>query len=125
MAVRILAYELERLELRTRLPFRYGIATMTEVPLLFVRVTAEIEGKEARGVSSDLLPPKWFTKIPDSPLREEIEEMLEVIQRACGVATHMRGHSVYDFWRQLYEAQLAWAKERRIPPLLANFGTSL
>jgi hypothetical protein len=30
---------------RTRFPFRYGIASMTEVPHLFVRVRLEIGGK--------------------------------------------------------------------------------
>jgi L-alanine-DL-glutamate epimerase-like enolase superfamily enzyme len=37
----------------------------------------------------------------------------------------MKARSVFELWRQLYDAQAAWAASRALPPLLANFGVSL
>lgn len=125
MDLEILDFDLHRIEVRLRLPFRYGIATMTHGPILFFRLRVRIGRQEAVGLSSDLLPPKWFTKIPEQPIAEEIEQMLGVIRRAGRSSIGLRGESPFAIWRQLDEAQAAWAKGQRIPPLLANFGVSL
>ena len=116
--------ELFRLELRARMPFRYGIATMTEVPQLIARLTFEIDGTEAYGIAADLLPPKWFTKDPTRALADEIDEMLRVIRAAIRHAQAVRAPTVFAFWREVYAAQAAWAAAEKLPPLLSNFGTS-
>ena len=64
---------------RTRFPFRYGIASMTEVPHLFARSTVTLEKKASSGLSSEGLPPKWFTKNPATSFEQDLPEMLEVI----------------------------------------------
>lgn len=44
---------------RTRMPFRYGAATLVSVPILHVGVTAELgDSTLARGWAADILPPK-------------------------------------------------------------------
>lgn len=116
--------ELFRLELRARMPFRYGIATMTEVPLLVARLTFDLDGTVQTGLAADLLPPKWFTKDPARGLAEEIDEMLRVIRAAVGHARAMSGATPFAFWRELYGVQAAWAAREKLPPLLSNFGTS-
>ena len=64
MSVRIVEGETRLINLRTRMPFKYGIATMTDVPYAFLRLAVEIDGTIYEGYSADNLPPKWFTKIP-------------------------------------------------------------
>ena len=86
--LRLQSIELFRRDLRTRLPFRYGIATMTDVPHLFVGLDVEIEGISVKGIAADHLPPKWFTKDPSRDPLEEIDEMADVIRRA---AAHAQG----------------------------------
>ncbi len=122
--IRLLSAELFRLELRARMPFRYGIATMTDVPQLVARLTFEIDGQPHSGLAADLLPPKWFTKDPARGLADEIDEMLRVIRAAVRHAQGLRCATVFDFWRELYAVQMAWAMAEKLPPLLANFGTS-
>jgi hypothetical protein len=117
--------ELFRLELRTRMPFRYGIATMTTLPHVFLRLTFEINGRIQAGITADHLPPKWFTKNPSQPPAEEIAAMLAVIRRAVAHARALRAPTPFQFWRELYAAQSDWAREAQIPPLLANFGVAL
>ena len=62
MNLRIRAGDIHVVELQTRMPFKYGIATMTRTPHAFVRVQLEVDGKPASGIAADHLPPKWFTK---------------------------------------------------------------
>ncbi len=125
MPVKIHNADVHLINLRTRMPFKYGIATMTRMPMAFVRVNALIDGAAVSGVSSDLLPPKWFTKDPQKPVLEEIQDMLGVIQSACGLVSGMEDGSAFSLWRQLYEAQGRSTAGRQHPPLLAHFGTSL
>jgi len=107
------------------MPFRYGIATMTEFPLLFLRLGVEVDGVRELGLASDLLPPKWFTKEPSKDPAEEIDEMLEVIEGAVGLIQELEEDSVFDLWLELYRCQEKVGKLRGYPPLLAHFGTSL
>jgi hypothetical protein len=107
------------------MPFRYGIATMTNVPEAFLRVWIEVDGRGHEGVASDCLPPKWFTKDPTKSIDMEVQEMLEVIGVARQHAEGMQGQSLFELWRRLYDAQLKWAAKRDVPALLANFGVSL
>jgi hypothetical protein len=116
---------LHRVHLGARMPFRYGIATMTEVPHVLLSARFEIDGIEGEGVAADHLPPKWFTKDPKRALADEIEEMLRVIEAAVKAAGTLRAPTPFAFWRGLHAAQGAWGAANRIPPLLAHFGTSL
>jgi hypothetical protein len=116
--------ELFRFEHRARIPFRYGIATMTECPHAIVRLTFDLDGATEWGLAADHLPPKWFTKDPKRALDDEVEEMVRVLRGAVRHAGAIRAVSAFAFWRELYDAQAAWAEETRLPPLLAHFGTS-
>lgn len=112
--------------MHTRMPFRYGITTLTAVPHLFLRATVEIDGKRQIGMSADHLPPKWFTKNPDTSPREDIAGLLEVITTARDVARAVpKQPTVFAWWRRMYEAMSAWGGGWGKPPLLVHFGTSL
>ncbi|MBI5775708.1 MAG: hypothetical protein HZA89_18475 [Verrucomicrobia bacterium] len=117
--------DIHLINLRTRMPFKYGIATMTRMPMAFVRLRVEVDGRSSPGVAADLLPPKWFTKVPERAVEPEIREMLRCIQHALKTALEMNGASAFDLWRELYETQALWAEAEKLPPLLAHFGTSL
>src|ERR1041385_3944836 len=112
---------------RTRFPFRYGIASMTEVPHLFVRTTVTLAGKFSFGLTAEGLPPKWFTKNPAPTFEQDLPEMLQVISHAAKLAEQIAKAPVsyFDLWRELYRQQSDWADARHIAPLLANLGVSL
>lgn len=126
MSIRVLAAEPFVLNMRTRMPFRYGIVTLSALPHLFLKIEAEIDGRRQVGVAADHLAPKWFTKNPDTPVRDDIAEMIKVIGQACTIARAVpRQPTVFLFWKYLYEMQAAWGGGWGKPPLLAHFGTSL
>jgi hypothetical protein len=50
---------------KLRLPFRFGVVTLTEAPQAFVRARIRLaDGREGDGISAELLVPKWFDKSP-------------------------------------------------------------
>src|SRR6266700_3855892 len=97
-----------RVELRARMPFRDGIATMTEMPHVFLRLGFDFDGVRQAGFSADNLPPKWFTKNPDQPFAAEVEGMLAVIRAAVRHARAVRAATPFAFWRELYSEQSTW-----------------
>ena len=111
--------------MRTRFPFKYGIASLTALPHLVLKVEAEIDGARAEGIASEGLPPKWFTKNPDTTFEEDLPAMLEVIGHAAELALSAPPSSFFELWFKIHEAQSAWASETGHPPLLANLGVSL
>lgn len=126
MNLRARATEFFVQNLRTRLPFRYGIVTMTRVPHLILRLTLEIDGRAQHGYAADNLPPKWFTKDPASAYADDLADMLEVIRHAGAAAVALPEMATsFALWRALYAAQAAWGRGRGFPPLLVGFGTSL
>jgi hypothetical protein len=114
-------------EVETRLPFRYGIATMTRVPHLFVRVTLETGNQVCHGLAAESLAPKWFTKNPETPFEADLIEMGGVIRHATATAREIARQPIgyFDFWRELDATQTGWAGQNTIAPLLAGFGVSL
>jgi hypothetical protein len=126
VSYQILSYSAHILNVRARMPFRYGIATMVNAPHLFLRVELAIDGQRATGIAADHLPPKWFTKNPQSSVRDDVMEMIAVIRHAAELATELKAaETPFQLWEELYGKQSAWAAQHHLPPLLANFGVSL
>src|SRR5258708_39311382 len=99
LAVREFAFSIRNLSLRV--PFRYGIATMTHTPHLMVRLLVEVDGILQHGFAADNLIPKWFTKNPDTPYSEEIAGMMEVARHAADTACSLPPMtSVFALWQE-------------------------
>ena len=124
--IRILESDIHIANTRARMPFRYGIASMTVMPQVFVRVHLTVDGRKSWGIAADCLPPKWCTKDPASDYRDDVADMLSVIRAA---STHLQqageGESVFDLWQQTYIAQMGWGTKANHRPLLWNFGVTL
>jgi len=59
------AIELFERDVRLRLPFRFGVVTLSAAPQAFVRCRIRCaNGCEAEGAAAELLAPKWFDKDP-------------------------------------------------------------
>ncbi len=112
--------------MKTRMPFQYGIASLTSLPHLILHVKAEIDGVSTTGLASEGLPPKWFTKNPDSHFNDDLPEMLDVIQQACAHMVSVGEHgSPFQLWKATYYIQQTWAQQKGYPPLLWGLGVSL
>ena len=118
--------QLHILNMRTRFPFQYGIASLTALPHLFVRASVEFNDQELQtGLSADGLPPKWFTKNPNTRFEEDLPAFFDVINQAIRLAKDAPSGSFFQLWQHLYHGQADWAKATNTPPLIANLGVSL
>ena len=114
--------------LRTRLPFRYGVVTLTHFPLLHLAVDVEAsDGRRARGFAADNLPPKWFDKDPGKSFRDNVTDQLASI-RAAQAAYLDAGRTprpVFDVWQEAYAACARRGPALGLNGLTAAFGSSL
>src|SRR5215203_575868 len=63
--LRLLAADFFERPVKLRLPFRFGVVTLTAAPQVFVRARIRLaDGREGEGVSAEMLAPKWFDKSP-------------------------------------------------------------
>lgn len=110
----------------TRMPFRYGSASLTRCPHLYLSVEIEDgQGRRAQGIAADNLPPRWFDKTPEKPYEQELREQLLVIGWAADAAAAHPPATAFDLWWDVYHDVLSRARALQLPDLLAGFGPSL
>jgi Enolase C-terminal domain-like len=114
--------------LRTRLPFRYGVVTLTHFPLLHLAVEVEAaDGRRARGFAADNLPPKWFDKDPAKSFRDNVNDQLGSINaaRAAYLDAARTPRPLFDVWCEAYAECARRATALKLNGLTAGFGSSL
>ncbi len=63
-------------DVRLRMPFRFGIVTLTEAPQAFALARIELQnGKQSQGAAAELLAPKWFDKNPGLSNEDNFEQL--------------------------------------------------
>jgi hypothetical protein len=74
--LRLLAASFHERPVSLRLPFRFGVVTLTQAPQLFVRARVRLaDGREGDGISAELLVPKWFDKSPDLSNKDNFDQL--------------------------------------------------
>ena len=113
--------------LRTRLPFRYGIVTLTHFPLLHLAIEVETaDGRRGRGFAADNLPPKWFDKDPTKSFRDNVADELASIRAAetAYLDAARAPRPLFDIWEDAYGASRARCRALALNGLTASFGSS-
>jgi hypothetical protein len=114
-------------ECRSRLPFRFGMNTMTAAPLVTCRVEVECDsGGRASGYSSDLLVPKWFEKDANAPVSEDWARLLASQWAAIDTLLDGGGSaSVFEHWRRVYADRVGALPRDATDLLVRGEGVSL
>jgi len=111
--LRITGVGLFERDVRLRMPFRFGVVTLTAAPQAFVRVRIRTEdGREAEGAAAELLAPKWFDKSPALSNEDNFEQLRDSLRAA----------------RERYlsqEASTAWSHSSPVVGLVENYGPAL
>jgi hypothetical protein len=82
-AFRIVSIGLFERDVRLRMPFRFGVVTLTESPQAFVRARIRLaDGREAEGAAAELLAPKWFDKNPALSNEDNFEQLRASLRAA-------------------------------------------
>ncbi len=70
--------------IRLRLPFRFGIITLTEEPQIFVRTLVEFgDGSRVWGQAAEALAPKWFDKDPSRSNEQNFTDLRSSLTTAA------------------------------------------
>lgn len=137
MHIRPTAAAVWMLPCRARLPFRFGMHTMTVAPLATCRVEVEVSGSggggngtstRAVGYSSDLLVPKWFAKNPETPITADWADLLDAQHAAIDVLLdggNARADTAFGHWRRVYAERVDALPRDAADRLVRGEGVSL
>ena len=110
---RVAAIDLLERDVKLRMPFRFGVVTLTESPQAFARARIRLEdGREVEGAAAELLAPKWFDKDPSLSNEDNYDQLRASLGRA----------------REAYlshEPRTAWAHASPGKGLVENYGPAL
>jgi hypothetical protein len=111
--LRVASVELFERDVRLRMPFRFGVVTLTESPQVFARCRIRTEdGREAEGAAAELLAPKWFDKNPALSNEDNYDQLRQSLRTA----------------REKYlahGADTAWRLSSPTKGLVENYGPAL
>jgi len=126
LRVEVREIELYERDVTLRLPFRFGVVTLTEAPQAFARVRVQAEdGREAWGVGAEMLAPKWFDKNLELSNEDNFDQLRRAIHNA-GALYRAAGRSTpFGLYRDTYDAQIAACARTGDGPLVACFGPAL
>ncbi|WP_076998721.1 enolase C-terminal domain-like protein [Variovorax sp. KK3] len=110
-----------------RLPFRFGVVTLTECPQAFVRARIEFaDGRTAWGAAAELMAPKWF----DKNLALSNEDNFNQLRRVTSLAREAylgdgSTATAFGHFARHHDAHLRTCGALGFNPLLAAYGPAL
>ncbi len=128
-AARVVVHTTRLYETRiaTRLPFRFGAATVRHFSLL--HLAAEVEdaaGRRAIGYAADNLMPKWFDKDPAKTPAQNAADLLASARIAAAVyGAGNRPGPLFALWLEAYPECQARAAAAGLNRLVGAFGSAL
>jgi L-alanine-DL-glutamate epimerase-like enolase superfamily enzyme len=99
-------------QVRLRMPFRFGVVTLTEAPQAFARAEISLQGRAAEGAAAEVLAPKWFDKNPALTNEDNFEQLRDSMRQAR--AAYLAGGE-----------NTAYGHSRPTVGLVENFGPAL
>jgi L-alanine-DL-glutamate epimerase-like enolase superfamily enzyme len=125
--LRVREVQLRERDVRLRLPFRFGVVTLTRAHQAFVRARIALEdGREGWGASAEVLAPKWFDKDPSLSDEDNAEQLRESLRVAAGLYTEGRvARTAFRLFADGHHLQLAECGRQGLNPLVAAFGPAL
>jgi L-alanine-DL-glutamate epimerase-like enolase superfamily enzyme len=111
-------------DVRLRMPFRFGVVTLTQAPQCFVRVRIELpDGRTQWGAAAELLAPKWFDKNLALSNEENFNQLrLSLRLAADAYLNASTPRSAFGHFATHYGGQIEACAELGLNALVANFG---
>lgn len=113
-------------QVHTRMPFGFGRASMTQMPVLHLRLSVEAEdGKVLTGVSASGLPPLWFDKGASKTHADNIQDLSVSLRLALEHYLSFDPAPVYALHRVAEPTIRTQAAAKGLNDLTAGFGIAL
>lgn len=119
--------ELSERPVTLRLPFRFGVVTLTECPQAFARARIEDgQGRSQWGAAAELMAPKWFDKNLQLSNEDNFDQLRTVLQLAR--EAYRSDHSpttAFGHFARHHDPLQAECAQHGYNPLLASYGPAL
>ena len=125
--VRVREVRLLERDVRLRMPFRFGVVTLTEATEAYACARVELEGGGGVwGTAAEMLAPKWFDKDPGLSNAQNIEQLRLSLRLARAFYTEGRlARTPFRLFADNYHFQIAECGRRGLNPLVAGYGPAL
>ncbi|MBU1357320.1 MAG: mandelate racemase [Gammaproteobacteria bacterium] len=111
---------------RLRLPFRFGVITVTEGIQAIVRVRIRRDdGREAVGHGAEALGAKWFDKNPALSDAQNLHQLRKAIELCKAAYLAAPALTAFDLFAEHYAKQLTDGARIGLPPLVASYGPAM
>jgi len=109
---------------RLRMPFRFGVVTLTEAPQCFVRARIEFpDGGSFWGAAAEMLVPKWFDKNLALSNEDNFGQLRLALTLAAEAYTDPKARrTAFGHFAAHYDAHTAACGALGLNPLVAAFG---
>jgi len=125
--LRVLEVRRYEREVRFRMPFRFGVVTLTGSPEAHVRARIALaDGREAWGLAAEMLAPKWFDKSPALSHEENYAQLRTSLRLAADAYTaDATPRTAFGLFAAHHASHGAACAERGLNPLIAGYGPAL
>jgi len=109
-----------------RLPFRFGVITVTHgtQAVLRVRITLE-DGRTSEGMAAEALAAKWFEKSPQFTDAQNHDQLRQALQLAIDNYMAQGSATPFGLYAGAYPQQIAKGAALGLNPLVASYGPAL
>lgn len=127
-APRFRLLEVERFEwpFKLRMPFRFGVITVTHGRQAVIRARIALEdGSEQWGVAAETLAAKWFDKDPRWTDAQNEDQLRRALEIACDATLAAGANTAFGHYADAYAAHVATCGAEGLNPLVAAYGRAL
>ena len=117
-----------------RMPFRFGVVTLTRAPQAFARVRIRLAngtagGTSGEGMAAELLAPKWFDKNPALSNEDNFDQLRDALHIARGLylggTLGSKSDTAFGHFTRHHLPQVERAGAHALNPLVAHYGPAL
>jgi hypothetical protein len=126
LKVKLEAVECFERDFKLRIPFRFGVITLTEGTQAVIKATVALEdGRTSTGVAAEALAAKWFDKNPAFSDAQNLEQLRQALWIATDLYRRRSWSTPFGLYADTYRDQLARGADLGLVPLVASYGPAL
>ncbi|MGE0154353.1 MAG: enolase C-terminal domain-like protein [Reyranellaceae bacterium] len=109
-----------------RLPFRFGVITVTHGRQVVARARIELaDGRSGWGIAAEALGAKWFDKDPAISDEDNLDQLRLALEIARGFYLAQGSDTAFGHFAAAYRPQIDTGARHRLNPLVASYGPAM
>ena len=110
-------------DVHLRMPFRFGVVTLTDAPQCFVRARIEFRNGDTHwGAAAEMLAPKWFDKNPELSNEDNFDQLRLALRLAAEAYIGPQARTAFGHAAAHYDELISAGAEHGLNALVSCFG---